>query len=247
MKENNNIKDDSNQQSALDLPFNEQVHIILQSHDVGQTDNEYEKTRITDDGFARIYASDLVIVIQPEEEVMHISTLNGYPAETFTHDFAEWDNFDSETFPYMEIHYMWWLDHLRKALFDIIEILERADDDIQDDVIEDANAIIVDLRLKLSRTENHLKHWKERAELRERERDASRLEYGKLITKHQGLEEEHHELNEKYINHSSVYEHKIEQQEEQISKLTDRLKIYQAAYEQEFLKSIQPLTKGDAI
>lgn len=220
--ENNNIKDDSKQQSALDLPFNEQVHIILQSHEVEQSDNEYEKTRITDDGFARIYASDLVIVIQPEEEVMHISTLNGYPAETVTHDFAEWDNFDSETFPHMEIHYMWWLDHLRKALFEIIELLESPDTSGEAPPItceETENEEVIQLRKQVDALQKRLME----------------------------LEEEHHELNEKYINHSSVFEHKIEQQEEQISKLTDRLKIYQAAYEQEFLKSIQPLTKGDAI
>lgn len=53
----------------------------------------------------------------------------------------------------------------------------------------DQEGEIINLKLKLSRTETHLKHWRERAELRERERDASRLEYGKLMTKYQELED----------------------------------------------------------
>lgn len=252
---------------SLDQPFEfrDQVRCILQSHDVEQSVEEAEKTCITEDGFARIYASELVIVIQPEEEVMHISMVKPNP-ETRSHGFAEWENMDAEDFPRGIHGYVWWTRNLKPALFEIIELLESHEDDgeIPDDAIGDANAIIVDLRLKLARTENHLKHWKERAELRERERDASRLEYGKLMTKYQELEvregdavsytegqlaacekelkqlkEEHHELNEKYINHSSVYEHKIDQQEERICKLIDRLKLYQAAYEQEFLKSME--------
>lgn len=86
---------------------------------------------------------------------------------------------------------------------------------------------------------------RENESLLEREGDAASYIEGQLATCEKELEklkEEHHELNEKYINHSSVYEHKIEQQQEQISKLTKRLSIYQAAYEQEFLKSIKTLT-----
>lgn len=104
------------------LPFNEWVHIILQSHEVEQSDDEYEKTCITEDGFARIYASELVIVIQPEEEVMHISTLD--PPKSFTHDLCEWDEMSVLEFPAPDLDYILWTDHLKRALFEIIETLE---------------------------------------------------------------------------------------------------------------------------
>lgn len=97
---------------------------ILAAHDIEQSDEEIEKTRISEEGFARIYAAGfLSIVIQPEEEVMHISTLTSNP-KTHSHGLPVWENMDSDDFPHGSIGYVWWLDHLKPALFEIIDILE---------------------------------------------------------------------------------------------------------------------------
>lgn len=112
----------------------EQINAILKAHKVEQSDNEYEKTCITEDGFARIYASELVIVIQPEEELMHISTPRA--VYTRTESFSVWENYDAETFPsrHLDISYDWWFKHLCDALFEIIELLESPDTSSRSDV-----------------------------------------------------------------------------------------------------------------
>jgi len=104
-------------------PIEDRICNMLHKHNVRQSVDEIRKTSVDAEGFVRIYAAELVIVIQPEQEVMHISTLN--QVHTFTHSFYEWDNFDVMDFLDLgAIDYVWWLDNLKPALFDIIELLE---------------------------------------------------------------------------------------------------------------------------
>ena len=113
-----------------------QICCILSNHKVNQSRQEAENTCITEDGFIRIYASDLVIVIQPEEEVMHISTLD--PPKTFTHDLCEWDEMSVLEFPAPDLDYILWTDHLKRALFEIIDVLDpRQDAGMDEDRIPD--------------------------------------------------------------------------------------------------------------
>lgn len=143
--------------------FRDQARCILQSHAVEQSVEEAEKTCITEDGFARIYASELVIVIQPEEEVMHISTLE--PAKTYTFGFPEWDNLyvhDDESF-WMSINYTWWLDHLKPALFEIIELLESPDtsSEVKPDHSPEApeNETVIKLRKQIEELQGRLSEY----------------------------------------------------------------------------------------
>lgn len=122
--------------------FRESVSAILEKHDIEMADEEYHRTCITEDGFARIYASDLVIVIQPLEEVMHISTLE--PAKTFTHDFPKWDDISAIDIPdfWSCVDYSWWLDNLKPALFEIFDILESPDISSEKKTTDEIDSII---------------------------------------------------------------------------------------------------------
>jgi len=110
----------------VEASLKDKICAILYSHDIDQSDDEIEKTCITEDGFARIYAAGfLSIVIQPEDEVMHISTLTSDP-KTLSHGLPVWENMDAFDFPNGSIGYVWWLDHLKPALFEIAEMLESS-------------------------------------------------------------------------------------------------------------------------
>lgn len=152
-------------QTALDQPFEfrDQARCILQSHAVGQSVEEAEKTCITEDGFARIYASELVIVIQPEEELMHISMLKPNP-ETHTHGLPEWENMDAEDFPRGIYGYVWWTQNLKPALFEIIELLESPDTSSESPPItceETENEEVIQLRKQVEELQGRLSEYEQ--------------------------------------------------------------------------------------
>ena len=77
----------------------------------------------------------------------------------------------------------------------------------------------------------------------EREGDALSYTEGQLAAcekELKQLKEEHHRLKENFTNYSSVYEHKIGEQNERIGRLVDRLNLYQFSYEWAIREIMEP-------
>lgn len=202
----------------------DKIHIILQSHNVEQSDEECERTGITEDGFARIYASDLVIVIQPEEEVMHIS--NVATSKTHTYGYPEWDNLDASDFPVNDIDYLWWLDNLKPALFEIVELLESPDTSGETKPDHSPEAPEVETVIQLRKQVEELQ--------------------GRLTE----LQTDQDELHKLYDQQMESKKRLLANKSERIEELTEiadgyykRLELYQWAFE-DYLNTVREVRKG---
>lgn len=109
----------------LNKQTDDEICNILHKHAVAQSVDEVRKTCITSDGFARIHASGVVIVIQPDRDVLFISTLSSI--KTFAHDLKTWDEMSVLDFPTDDLCWIFWNENLKPAIFEIIELLESPD------------------------------------------------------------------------------------------------------------------------